>query len=119
VISGLQVLVVLKSTDSEFKGFLKDEFTTLAETDDRILATSLVASGGTREHRRRLERVVRRVRDVPAVDVRHDVLPRAAGDAAPDGRAVLDSQPGVAEIRSRRPTSTTSSSTSPASTSTG
>jgi urate oxidase len=43
VLSGLQDLVVLKSSDSEFKGFLKDEFTTLAEADDRILATSLVA----------------------------------------------------------------------------
>ena len=43
VVSGLQDLVVLKSTGSEFKGFLVDEFTTLAEADDRILATSLVA----------------------------------------------------------------------------
>jgi urate oxidase len=43
VVSGLRDLVVLKSTGSEFKGFLVDEFTTLAETDDRILATSLVA----------------------------------------------------------------------------
>ncbi|MFN2561691.1 MAG: factor-independent urate hydroxylase [Jatrophihabitans sp.] len=43
VVSGLQDLVVLKSTGSEFKGFLKDEYTTLNETDDRILATSLVA----------------------------------------------------------------------------
>jgi urate oxidase len=43
VLSGVQDLVVLNSTDSEFKGFLKDEFTTLAEADDRILATSLVA----------------------------------------------------------------------------
>lgn len=43
VISGVQDLVVLNSTDSEFKGFLKDEFTTLPEADDRILATSLVA----------------------------------------------------------------------------
>ncbi|GAA1956365.1 urate oxidase [Nocardioides panacihumi] len=43
VISGVRDLVVLNSTDSEFKGFLKDEFTTLAEADDRILATSLVA----------------------------------------------------------------------------
>lgn len=42
--SGVKELVVLNSTDSEFKGFLKDEFTTLAETDDRILATSLVAT---------------------------------------------------------------------------
>jgi urate oxidase len=43
VISGLRDLVLLKSTGSEFKGFLKDEYTTLQETDDRILATSLVA----------------------------------------------------------------------------
>ena len=41
--SGLTDLVVLKSTGSEFKGFLVDEFTTLPEADDRILATSLTA----------------------------------------------------------------------------
>ena len=43
VVSGIKDLVVLKSTGSEFKGFLKDEYTTLQETTDRILATSLVA----------------------------------------------------------------------------
>ena len=43
VVSGLKDLVVLKSTGSEFKGFLVDEFTTLPETDDRILATALTA----------------------------------------------------------------------------
>lgn len=43
VLSGLTDLTVLKSTGSEFKGFLEDRFTTLAETDDRVLATSLTA----------------------------------------------------------------------------
>ena len=43
VLSGISELVVLNSTDSEFRGFLKDEFTTLPEADDRVLATSLVA----------------------------------------------------------------------------
>lgn len=43
VVSGISDLTVLKSTGSEFRGFLKEEYTTLAETDDRILATSLVA----------------------------------------------------------------------------
>ncbi len=43
VVSGLKDLVLLKSTGSEFAGFLKDRYTTLAETDDRILATSLIA----------------------------------------------------------------------------
>jgi len=43
VVSGIKDLVVLKSTGSEFHGFLKDDYTTLQETTDRILATSLVA----------------------------------------------------------------------------
>ncbi|NYD40564.1 factor-independent urate hydroxylase [Nocardioides panaciterrulae] len=42
VVSGIEDLTVLKSTGSEFHGFLKDEYTTLQETTDRILATSLV-----------------------------------------------------------------------------
>ena len=42
--SGLSELSVLKSTGSEFKGFLVDEYTTLAEADDRVLATSLTAT---------------------------------------------------------------------------
>jgi urate oxidase len=41
VVSGLRDLVVLKSTGSEFAGFLRDEFTTLAETHDRVMSTSL------------------------------------------------------------------------------
>ncbi|WP_007025802.1 factor-independent urate hydroxylase [Saccharomonospora iraqiensis] len=43
VVSGIKDLTVLKSTGSEFHGFLTDRYTTLAETDDRILATSLIA----------------------------------------------------------------------------
>jgi urate oxidase len=43
VISGLRDLVVLKSTGSQFTGFLKDPYTTLPEATDRILATSLIA----------------------------------------------------------------------------
>jgi urate oxidase len=43
VISGIKDLVVLKSTGSEFAGFYKDSYTTLEETSDRVLATSLIA----------------------------------------------------------------------------
>jgi len=42
--SGLTDLVLLKSTGSEFKDFLHDEYTTLPDADDRVLATSLTAS---------------------------------------------------------------------------
>lgn len=43
VVSGLKDLVVLKSTGSEFHGFARDEYTTLPETTDRILATAVTA----------------------------------------------------------------------------
>ncbi|MGY0057466.1 factor-independent urate hydroxylase [Streptomyces sp. LZ34] len=43
VISGLTDLTVMNSTDSEFSGFVKDEYTTLPETRDRILATEVRA----------------------------------------------------------------------------
>jgi len=43
VLSGLAGLVVLKSTGSEFWGFAQDPYTTLTETDDRILATEVTA----------------------------------------------------------------------------
>jgi urate oxidase len=44
VVSGLKDLVLLKSTGSEFRRFLHDEYTTLPDTDDRVLATSLTAT---------------------------------------------------------------------------
>lgn len=44
VLGGLSDLVVLKSTGSEFNGFPRDRFTTLAETGDRVLATSVSAT---------------------------------------------------------------------------
>ncbi len=43
VVSGVRDLVLLKSTGSEFSGFLVDRYTTLAATDDRVMATSLTA----------------------------------------------------------------------------
>lgn len=43
VISGLNDLTVLKSTQSGFVGYPKDKYTTLQETTDRILATDVSA----------------------------------------------------------------------------
>ncbi|WP_250212731.1 factor-independent urate hydroxylase [Acrocarpospora catenulata] len=44
VVSGLTDLVVLNTTNSEFWGFARDEYTTLQETHDRILATAVTAT---------------------------------------------------------------------------
>jgi urate oxidase len=43
VLAGLTDLVVLKTTGSEFWGFPRDRYTTLAETRDRVLATAVTA----------------------------------------------------------------------------
>jgi urate oxidase len=43
VVSGIEDLVLLNSTDSEFWGYAKDEYTTLLQTKDRILATAVSA----------------------------------------------------------------------------
>ena len=43
VVAGVDDLILLKSTGSEFHGFLEDRYTTLAPTDDRILATAVAA----------------------------------------------------------------------------
>jgi urate oxidase len=42
--AGVADLVILKSSGSAFAGFKRDDFTTLAETDDRLLATALTAT---------------------------------------------------------------------------
>ncbi len=44
VLSAIENLVVAKTTESEFWGFIRDEFTTLPETHDRIMATSVEAT---------------------------------------------------------------------------
>ncbi len=41
--SGIRGLQILKTSDSAFTGFLKDQYTTLAETHDRLLGTVLQA----------------------------------------------------------------------------
>jgi len=43
IVAGVDDLILLKSTGSEFHGFLEDPYTTLAPTDDRILATAVAA----------------------------------------------------------------------------
>ena len=44
VVAGIDDLLILKSGRSAFSGYPRDRFTTLRETDDRILATSITTS---------------------------------------------------------------------------
>ncbi|MDX6372155.1 MAG: urate oxidase [Nocardioidaceae bacterium] len=103
VLSGIQELVLLNSTDSEFKGFLKDEFTTLPETDDRILATSLVAkwrhTGTDVDWNASYDAVTSQLLSTFAT-----TYSRALQETLyAMGGAVLDAQPGIAELRFSAP----------------
>jgi urate oxidase len=44
VVSGITDLVLMNTTDSEFHGFIRDRYTTLADAHDRILATAVTAT---------------------------------------------------------------------------
>jgi urate oxidase len=104
VVSGVKDLVVLKSTGSEFAGFLTDEFTTLAETHDRVMATSLDArwrySGtGDVDWQTSYDEVRRILLEQYAVV--HSLALQQTLYAM--GRAVLERRPEVAEIRLSAP----------------
>ncbi|MCZ4500236.1 MAG: urate oxidase [Marmoricola sp.] len=108
VVAGLTDCTVLKSTGSEFSGFPRDRYTTLSETDDRILATSVTARW--------------RYADLPAdlgsydfngtyVAVRETLLATFATKHSlalqqtlfAMGEAVLQEFPGIAEIKFSMP----------------
>ena len=44
ITSGLENLVILKTANSAFEGFIKESLTTLKDTDDRLFGTALAAS---------------------------------------------------------------------------
>jgi urate oxidase len=104
VVSGLAGLVLLKSTGSEFHGFLEDRYTTLAPTTDRVLATSLTI-------RWRYESASSADWDSAYADIRGLLVSRFA--TVPSlalqqtlwemGKAVIEVRPEVAEIRLSAP----------------
>jgi urate oxidase len=104
VVSGLQDLVVLKTTGSEFRGFLTDRYTTLQETDDRIMATTLTARWRwTSTEGVDLESSYDSVRRqcLSAYATTHSRALQETLHAM--GRAVLTTHPQIAEIRFSAP----------------
>jgi urate oxidase len=109
VVTGLRDLVVLNSTGSEFWGYLKDEYTTLPETRDRILATSVTAQwrhAGTFDgssHDDSYDGSYDRVKAVllDAFAVTHSLSLQQTLFTM--GRRVLEEVPGIAEIRFAMP----------------
>jgi urate oxidase len=103
VISGLKDLVLLKSTGSEFWGFLKDGYTTLAETHDRVLATSLTARWRytrTDVPWGRVHQDVRRLLVERFAQVHSFALQQTLWEM---GKAALEAHPEIAEIELSAP----------------
>ena len=98
VVSGLRDLVLLKSTGSEFADFLTDGYTTLAETHDRILSTSLVATWRYSDTSVEWDKTwadVRRILLERFAVVHSLALQQTLWEM---GSAVLEAHPGIAEI---------------------
>ena len=103
VVSGIGGLVVLKTTDSEFHGYIKDRYTTLPETRDRVMATSLTArwryAGVELDFDHCFDSALKRLKDTFAAH--HSLSLQQTLYAM--GKAVLESHDEIAEIRLAMP----------------
>lgn len=105
VLAGLRDVTVLKSTGSQFSGFPRDRYTTLPETDDRVLATDVTAwwryepafteRAGPAEYDERFA-AVRSVLLATFAELHSLALQQTVFAM---GRAVLEAYPDIAEIR--------------------
>ena len=97
--AGIADLVVMKTSKSAFSGFPRDEYTTLAETDDRLLATKVSAvwryvDGVSVVYDASFEAVSRTLLDVFAEHFSVSVQ----ASIWIIGKAIVDRHPEVAEI---------------------
>lgn len=99
IVSGITDLVVLKSTGSEFHGFATDRYTTLPETDDRVLATAVTARWRYQERDVDWTGTYASVRDalLSAFADTHSLALQQTLYAM--GEAVLSEHPAIAEVR--------------------
>lgn len=103
VVGGLKDLVILKSTGSEFAGFLTDPYTVLEPTHDRVMATSLVAQWRFTSTDVDWEAVYGQVK--AALVEQFAVVQSLALQQTlfQMGRAVLENHPDIAEVRLSAP----------------
>jgi urate oxidase len=99
VVSGVDDLVVLKTTDSEFWGYHQDKYTTLRPTQDRIMATKVKAQWWhtdlDTDWAKSFDTVLATM--TSAFAGHHSLSLQQTLYAM--GEAVLEDQPGIAEIR--------------------
>jgi urate oxidase len=105
VLSGLTDLIVLKTTGSEFTGFIRDGYTLLSDTDDRILSTSVNARwrhGGLlapgewdASFAAAREALLARFAEVHSLSLQQSLFEM--------GKGLVEASPGVVEVRMSMP----------------
>ena len=96
--SGLEDLTVIKTTRSGFAGFIKEKYTFLPETDDRVFCTSVKANWRYASPEAATEELWRGVRQtILHTFAEHDSL-SVQHTLYAMGEAVLNSHPAVTEI---------------------
>jgi len=103
VVGGIKDLTILKSTGSEFHGFLQDPYTVLEPTTDRVMATSLNAGWRFADLDVDWETAYSTVRKalVETFATLHSLALQQTLHAM--GRAALEACPSLAEIRLSAP----------------
>ena len=96
--AGIDDLLVLKTTGSGWEGFLRDRYTSLPETSDRILATVITARWSYRGRDVEFEAVWREVRETILAAFCDHYSPSVQVTLHHMGGAVLDARPEVERI---------------------
>ena len=85
ITSGLTDLVIMKTANSAFTGYIKESLTSLKETNDRLFATSLSASWSYTADDSQLQHRADEAARSDAEDLRRTHQPLRAADALRDG----------------------------------
>lgn len=97
--AGIEDLVVLRTTGSGWEGYLRERYTTLPETDDRILSTAISARWSYADADTDYETGWRAIRQVILDTFADHYSPSVQFTLNRIGRAVLERHPEVSEIR--------------------
>jgi urate oxidase len=101
--AGIEDLTVLKTARSAFVGFDRDRFTTLADADDRLMATRLTATwgyaGGAPETSYRFDGAFDRLRTTLLAVFADHFSPSVQASIWIMGKAMLEAEPSIDWVR--------------------
>lgn len=98
VTSGIKDLLILKTTDSGFEGYIKDQYTTLKETADRIFATQCETNWNYTTHELDFTALFDKIRETLLKTFAHHKSLSVQQTLLAMGSAVLEENDVVSEI---------------------